>query len=149
MFKKSSFGVVFNVFLAFFITLVLTIFVKATGGNLTAESLVIGMIEGFCLNLTLETLIDLPGLGSKFVALLHMKQESKAAYFVRIFAIVVVIVLLMSFFLMFCEIGFAMGVGFLGFWITKVPAIFVVAYITAIIVFVPCLKATQALCTKE
>ena len=129
MCKKSKFPLVFNIFLAFFITLVVTIFVKAGEGALTPESFIIGMIQGFCLNMTLETIIDLPAMGNKFVRAL--------------------IVLLMSFLLMFCEIGFAMGAGFFGFWITKVPAIFVVAYITAAIVFIPSMKATAVICSRD
>ncbi len=149
MCKKSSFPVVFNVFLAFFITLVVTIFVQAAGGTLSAETLVVGMIQGFCLNFTLETLIDLPAFGNFFVQRFHLKIEGLAAYFVRIFFIVVLLVLLMSFFLMFCEIGFTLGAAFFGVWLSKVPAIFLVAYITALVAFVPCMKATQALCTKD
>mgnify|MGYP006891730319 CR=1 FL=1 len=38
---------------------------------------------------------------------------------------------------------------FFGFWITKVPAIFVVAYITAAIVFIPSMKATAVICSRE
>ena len=114
MCKKSKFPLVFNIFLAFFITLVVTIFVKAGEGALTPESFIIGMIQGFCLNMTLETIIDLPAMGNKFG-----------------------------------EIGFAMGAGFFGFWITKVPAIFVVAYITAAIVFIPSMKATAVICSRE
>ena len=67
MCKKSKFPLVFNIFLAFFITLVVTIFVKAGEGALTPESFIIGMIQGFCLNMTLETIIDLPAMGNKFV----------------------------------------------------------------------------------
>ncbi|TCO96571.1 hypothetical protein EV206_11139 [Flavonifractor plautii DSM 6740] len=159
MCKKSKFPLVFNIFLAFFITLVVTIFVKAGEGALTPESFIIGMIQGFCLNMTLETIIDLPAMGNKFVRALGVKKmEGPAAYFLRLLAIVFVIVLLMSFLLMFCEIGFAMGAGFFGFamgagffgfWITKVPAIFVVAYITAAIVFIPSMKATAVICSRE
>ena len=72
-----------------------------------------------------------------------------AAYFVRTLAIVFVIVILMSFILMFCEAGFALGGAFFGFWITKVPGIFVVAYITALIAIAPSMKATGAICSKE
>ena len=145
MCKKSKFPLVFNIFLAFFITLVVTIFVKAGEG-----ALIIGMIQGFCLNMTLETIIDLPAMGNKFVRALGVKKmEGPAAYFLRLLAIVFVIVLLMSFLLMFCEIGFAMGAGFFGFWITKVPAIFVVAYITAAIVFIPSMKATAVICSRD
>ena len=46
MCKKSKFPLVFNIFLAFFITLVVTIFVKAGEGALTPESFIIGMIQG-------------------------------------------------------------------------------------------------------
>ena len=110
MCKKSKFPLVFNIFLAFFITLVVTIFVKAGEGALTPESFIIGMIQGFCLNMTLETIIDLPAMGNKFVRALGVKKmEGPAAYFLRLLAIVFVIVLLISFLLMFCEIGFAMG----------------------------------------
>ena len=38
---------------------------------------------------------------------------------------------------------------FLATWITKVPAIFLVAYITALIVIAPSMKVTASLCTKE
>lgn len=104
MCKKSKFPLVFNIFLAFFITLVVTIFVKAGEGALTPESFIIGMIQGFCLNMTLETIIDLPAMGNKFVRALGVKKmEGPAAYFLRLLAIVFVIVLLMSFLLMFCD----------------------------------------------
>ena len=147
MCKKSKFPLVFNIFLAFFITLVVTIFVKAGEGALTPESFIIGMIQGFCLN---KTLTDLPAMSNKFVRALGVKKiEGPAAYFLRLLAIVFVIVLLISFLLMFCEIGFAMGAGFFGFWITKVPAIFVVAYITAAIVFIPSMKAAAVICSRE
>ena len=149
MCKKSSFPVVFNVFLAFLITLVVTIFNLAVNKNLTGESLLIGMIHGFCLNLTLETLIDLPAFGNFFVKKFHLKMDSPAAYFVRIFFIVLLLVIFMSFFLMFCEIGFAMGAAFFGFWASKLPAIFVVAYVTALVFFIPSMKAAKALCTRE
>ncbi len=38
---------------------------------------------------------------------------------------------------------------FLAFFITLVPAIFVVAYITAAIVFIPSMKATAVICSRE
>lgn len=149
MFRKSNFPLVFNVFLAFFLSAVLTLFIKATSGALTLEQYIIGLIQSFCVNLTLEELIDLPKLGNRFVQLLGIRNiEGKAAYFTRILAIVFVMMLLMSFILMFCEIGFSLGLQFFLVWITKVPAIFLVAYITAVIFFVPSMKMTQALCVK-
>ena len=73
--KKSKFPLVFNIFLAFFITLVVTIFVKAGEGALTPErAFIIGMIQGFCLNMTLETIIDLPAMGNKFIRALGVKK---------------------------------------------------------------------------
>ena len=150
MCKKSKFPLVFNIFLAFFITLVVTIFVQAGQGTLSVPTFVVGMIQGFCLNLTLETIIDLPAMGNKFVRALGIKNmEGPAAYFLRLLAIVFVIVILMSFILMFCEAGFALGGAFFGFWITKVPAIFVVAYVTALIAIAPSMKASMAICSRE
>lgn len=150
MCKKSNFPLVFNIFLAFFITLVVTLFVQAGQGTLSVPTFVVGMIQGFCLNLTLETIIDLPAMGNRFVKAVGIKNPGgAAAYFVRTLAIVFVIVILMSFILMFCEAGFALGGAFFGFWITKVPAIFVVAYITALIAIAPSMKASMAICSRE
>lgn len=149
MCKKSSFPLVFNVFLAFFITLTVTIYTLAVNQNLSVLLLVINMIPGFCLNLTLETLIDLPAFGNIFVKLSRLKMEGAAAYFVRIFFIVALLVILMSFLLMFCDLAPVLGTAFLGVWVMQLPGIFVVAYITALIVFLPSMKASQALCCKE
>ena len=149
MCKKSRFPVVFNVILAFFITLTVTIFTLAAAGNLTMPALVVGMIQGFALNLTLETLIDLPAFGNFFVQRLHLNPESLAGYLVRVLFIVLLLVVLMSFILMFCELGFALGAAFFGVWVARLPAIFVVAYITAVIVVAPSMKAAQALCVKD
>ncbi len=149
MCKKSSFPVVFNVFLAFFITLAVSIFSLAAQGKLTGMTLLINMIYGFCLNLTLETLIDLLGFGNIFVKAFHLKMESIGAYFVRIFFIVALLVVLMSFILMYCEFGYTLGVAYFAVWAGKLPAIFLVAYITALIVMIPSTKAAQALCVRE
>ena len=148
MCKKSSFPVVFNVFLAFFITLTVTIFTLSAQGTLNGLTLLVNMIYGFCVNLALETLIDLPAFGNMFVKAFHLKMESIGAYFVRIFFIVALLVILMSFLLMYCEFGYQMGAAFFGTWAVKLPAIFLVAYITALIVMIPSTKAAQALCVK-
>ena len=147
--KKEKFPLVFNIFLAFFITLVVTLFVQGVGGTLTLEHFIISMIQGFCINLTLEEIINLPGIGNRVcVAVGIKKMEGPAAYFVRIFVIVFIMVILMSLLLMFCEIGFAMGAGFFGFWITKVPAIFLVAYVTALVTVGPSMAITGKICNK-
>ncbi len=149
MCNKKDFPVVMNVFLAFFITLSVTIFNLAVNNDLNTPALVVSMIHGFCLNMTLETIIDLPAFGNFFVKTFHLKMEGPGAYFVRIFFIVLLLVLLMSSILMFCEVGFLLGAGFFGFWITKVPAIFLVAYVTALMFFPVCIKSAQALCTRD
>lgn len=150
MCKKSSFPVIFNVFLAFFITLTVTIFMLAVQNTLTPLNLLVNMIYGFCLNMVLETLIDLPGFGNLFLKLFNLKFESVLGYFVRTFFIVALLVILMSVILMFCEFGYMLPPAvFLATWITKVPAIFLVAYITALIVIAPCMKVTASMCTKE
>ena len=150
MCKKSKFPLVFNIFLAFFITLVVTIFVKAGEGALTPESFYHRYDSG---------LLPQHDPGDHHRSARHGQQVRPRPgrqedgrprrLFLRLLAIVFVIVLLISFLLMFCEIGFAMGAGFFGFWITKVPAIFVVAYITAAIVFIPSMKATAVICSRE
>ena len=94
MCKKKDFPVVMNVFLAFFITLAVTIFNLLVNNNLNVPALVVSMIYGFCLNMTLETIIDLPAFGNFFVKKFGLKMESLPAYFVRIFFIVLLLVLL-------------------------------------------------------
>ena len=150
MCKKSKFPLVFNIFLAFFITLVVTLFVQAGQGTLSVPTIVVGMIQGISRHLPQETIIELPPHGNTVVNAAGIKNPGgAAAYFVRTLAIVFVIVILMSFILMFCEAGFALGGAFFGFWTTKVPAIFVVAYVTALIAIAPSMKASMAICSRE
>ena len=60
------------------------------------------------------------------------------------------LVILMSIILMFCEFGYMLPpVVFLGTWITMLHAIFLVDYVTALIVIAPCMKLTGAICSKE
>lgn len=150
MFKRSKFPLIFNILLGFVISLVLTLFIQIAGGTLTLEHFLIGMVQGFCLNMTLETIIDLPGLGNGFLRMVGIQNmESPTAYFLRLVPIVVVLVLLMSLGLMFCEIGFSIGAAFFPAWLSRLPVIFVVAYITAVLTFLPCLKITTSLCSQE
>lgn len=150
MCKKSSFPVIFNAFLVFFITLTVTIFNLAVQNGLTPLNLLVNMVYGFCLNMVLETLINLPGFGNMFLRLFHLKEESVVGYIVRTFFIVALLVILMSIILMFCEFGYMLPpVVFLATWVNKVPAIFLVAYVTALIVIAPCMKLTGVICFKE
>ena len=51
---------------------------------------------------------------------------------------------------MFCEFGYMLPAAvFLATWVTKLPAIFLVAYVTALIVIAPCMKLTAAICSQE
>ena len=106
MFKKTSFPVVFNFWLALVIGIIMTIVSKALAGQLSAESIIVGSFTGFFVCMAWETLIDLPGFGNFFVGKFGMKMDSTPAYFVRIFFISFLLVLLMSFSMMFIELSF-------------------------------------------
>lgn len=151
MFGKDKFLLVFNTNFALFFSIVLTLFVKGMAGALTVETFVIGFMQGFAVSFALEFIVDLPGLGAGFLKLLHIKKgpQSAAGRAVFIIPIVAVMVVLMSGILMFWEIGFAMGLGFFGFFLSKLLPIFVVAYVTAFIFFPISMGITHALCTKE
>ena len=151
MFGKDKFPVILNALFAFFFSVVLTLFVKGVSGVLSVETFVVGFMQGFAVNFALEFIIDLPGLGAGFLKLLHIKKgpQSPAGLAVFLIPIVAVMVVLMSGILMFWEAGFALGLGFFGFWLPKLPPIFVVAYVTAFIFFPISMKLTQSLCTKE
>ena len=87
MFKKTSFPVVFNFWLALVIGIIMTIVSKALADQLSAQSIIVGSFTGFFVCMAWETLIDLPGFGNFFVKTFGMKMDSTPAYFVRIFFI--------------------------------------------------------------
>ena len=87
MFKKTSFPVVFNFWLALVIGIIMTVVSKALADQLTAENIIVGSFAGFFVCMAWETLIDLPGFGNFFVQKLGLKMDSAPAYFVRIFFI--------------------------------------------------------------
>ena len=151
MFGKDKFPVVFNAVFALLFSIVLTLFVKGVAGVLSVETFVVGLMQGFMVNFALEFLIDLPALGGGFLKLLRVKKgpQSPGGLVVFLLPIVAVMAVLMSGILMFWEAGFALGVGFFGFWLPKLPPIFVVAYVTALLFFPISMRLSEALCSRE
>ena len=148
MFKKTSFPVVFNFWLALVIGILMTIVSKLLASNLTLESVVVGSFSGFFVCMAWETLIDLPGFGNFFVKKFGLKMDGKAAYFVRILFITILLVLLMSFSMMFIEMGFGLFFN-LNLWAMSLLPIFAAAYISVLVFFNPLLALTGMMCTKD
>lgn len=95
-----------------------------------------------------ETLIDLPGFGNFFVKTFGMKMDSTPAYFVRIFFISLLLVLLMSFSMMFIEMGFALF-GMLNIWAMSLLPMLAAAFVSVSIFFKPLLAVTGMMCSKD
>ena len=148
MFKKTSFPVVFNFWLALIIGIIMTIVSKLLSNQLSVESVVVGSFSGFFVCLAWEFLIDLPGFGNFFVKKFGLKMDSTAAYFVRIFFIALLLVLIMSFCMMFIELGFALF-GMLNIWAMSILPMLAAAYISVLILFNPLLALTGMMCTKD
>ena len=153
MCKKSKFPLVFNIILGIVVTLVMTLYVKISQNMagiappLTFETFLTNFIPGFCLCMTLETIIDLPAMGNFFLRLFGVKNmEGTLAYFLRIFFIALILVVVMSFLLMFVDMGFAMPIPG---WLMSLPGTFLAAYVAVAVLFKPCLALTGILCSKE
>ena len=153
MFKKTSFPVVFNFWLALIIGIIMTIVSKLLAnmnqpGALSLESVIVGSFSGFFVCMAWEFMIDLPGFGNFFVKKFGLKMDSTAAYFVRIFFIALLLVLIMSFCMMFIEMGF--GLFFmLNVWAMSILPMLAAAYISVLILFNPLLALTGMMCTKD
>lgn len=148
MFKKTSFPVVFNFWLALIIGIIMTIVSKALAGQLTPEAVVVGSFSGFFVCMAWETLIDLPGFGNFFVKKFSLAMDGTPAYFVRILFIAILLVLLMSFSMMFIEMGF-MLFGMLNIWAMSLLPMLAAAYVSVLILFKPLLALTGMMCTKD
>ena len=148
MFKKTSFPVVFNFWLALVIGIIMTIVSKALAGQLSAESIIVGAFTGFFVCMAWETLIDLPGFGNFFVGKFGMKMDSTPAYFVRIFFISLLLVLLMSFSMMVIELGF-MLFNMLDKWAMSLLPMLAAAFVSVSIFFKPLLAVTGMMCSKD
>ena len=140
MFKKTSFPVVFNFWLALVIGIIMTIVSKALAGQLSAESIIVGSFTGFFVCMAWETLIDLPGFGNFFLGKFGMKMDSTPAYFVRIFFISFLLVLLMSFSMMF---------NMLDKWAMSLLPMLAAAFVSVSIFFKPLLAVTGMMCSKD
>lgn len=153
MFKKTSFPVVFNFWLALIIGIIMTIVSKLLAsmnqpGALSLESVIVGSFSGFFVCMAWEFMIDLPGFGNFFVKKFGLKMDGTAAYFVRIFFIALLLVLIMSFCMMFIEMGF--GLFFmLNVWAMSILPMLAAAYISVLILFNPLLALTGMMCTKD
>lgn len=148
MFKKTSFPVVFNFWLALVIGIIMTVVSKALADQLTAEDIIVGSFAGFFVCMAWETLIDLPGFGNFFVQKLGLKMDSAPAYFVRIFFISFLLVLLMSFSMMFIELKFALF-GMLNIWAMSLLPMLAAAFVSVSIFFKPLLAVTGMMCSKD
>ena len=156
MFKKTSFPVVFNFWLALIIGIIMTIVSKllASLNNpeaaLTLESVVVGSFSGFFVCMAWEFMIDLPGFGNFFVKKFGLKMDGKAAYFVRIFFIALLLVLIMSFCMMFIEFQFDFFTpAVLKNWGMGIAPMLAAAYVSVLILFNPLLALTGMMCSKD
>ena len=147
MFKKSDFGIVFNTIFSFVFSAALTLFVKFMNGGLSFESFLTGLIPAFAINFVLGTYIPLLKVGNAFASIFIKDEKNPAFYFLRMLAIVIIMTALMSFLVMFSEMGFAptLPIAF----VSSFPATFLYAYVVGLIIFPLLLKLTMALCTKE
>lgn len=148
MFKKTSFPVVFNFWLALVIGIIMTITSKLLSQQLSFESVVVGSFSGFFVCMAWEFMIDLPGFGNFFVKKFNLKMDSTPAYFVRIFFIALLLVIIMSFCMMFIEMGFGLFAN-LNLWAMAILPMLVVAYVSVLILFKPLLALTGMMCTKD
>ena len=158
MFKKTSFPVVFNFWLALIIGIIMTI-VKlllqglgdptvTPGEMLTAENIIVGSFSGFFVCMAWEFMIDLPGFGNFFVKKFGLKMDGTAAYFVRIFFIALLLVIIMSFCMMFIEMGFGFFAN-LQLWAMNILPMLAAAYVSVLILFNPLLALTGMMCSKD
>ena len=147
MFKKSQFGIVFNTVFSLVFSAALTLFIKAVQGNLSFNSFCMGMVPAFGINFTLGSYIPLVKVGNAFASRFVKDENSKVFYFLRMLAIVFIMTALMSFLLMFSEMGFRRELifAFLG----SVPMTFLFAYVVGCAVFPLLFGLTVNLCSKE
>lgn len=147
MFKKSQFGIVFNTIFSIVFSAALTLFVKFMNNGLTFESFVTGLIPSFAINFVLGTYIPLLKVGNAFAGIFIKDEKNPVFYFLRMFIIVLIMTALMSFLVMFIEMGFTpiLPVAF----VSSFPMTFLYAYIVGLIIFPFLLRFTMSLCTKE
>lgn len=146
MFRRDQFGFVFNTVFSIFFALVLTAFSLFMQGKLTAGSLITGFVCAFAINFTLGSFIPLVRVGDGFASLFTRNQKSIVFYLLRMFAIVLIMTIGMSFLMMFIEMGFSPAL--LPAFLSSLPGTFAFAYVVAAMCFPLLLKATLAMCIK-
>lgn len=146
MFRKDQFGFVFNTVFSIFFAFVLTLFSLFMQHKLTAESLITGFVCAFAINFTLGSFIPLVKVGNAFASLFAKNEKSFVFYLLRMFIIVLIMTVGMSFLMMFIEMGFSPAL-FPAFF-TSLPGTFVFAYVVAALCFPLLLKAAQTMCVK-
>ena len=146
MFRKNQFGLVFNTVFSVFFSLILTAFIQFRQGSLGFEHLVTGFVSAFAVNFTLGTFIPLVKVGNAFASAFVKNENSIAFYLLRMFMIVLIMTVGMSFFMMFIEMGFSPI--FLPAFFASLPLTFAFAYIVGAACCPLLLKLTQAMCSK-
>lgn len=147
MFKKSQFGIVFNSVFSLSFSVALTLFIQLRGGALTFNSFMMGLVPAFAVNFVLGSYIPILKIGNLFAGIFIKDEKNPLFYFFRMFAIVLIMTCLMSFLLMFSEMGFTQAL-LIAFGTSFLPT-FLYAYAVAVILFPFLLKITMSLCTKE
>lgn len=147
MFKKSQFGIVFNSVFSIAFSVALTLFIQLRNGGLTFNSFMMGLVPAFAINFVLGSYIPVLKIGNLFAGLFIKDEKNPLFYFFRMFAIVLIMTSLMSFLVMFSEMGFTPV--FLIAFVTSFLPTFLYAYVVGVIMFPILLKITTSLCTKE
>lgn len=147
MFKKSQFGIVFNSIFSLIFSVALTLFVQLQSGRFTFNSFMMGLVPAFAINFVLGSYIPILKIGNLFARLFIKDEKNPLFYFFRMFAIVLIMTSLMSFLVMFSEMGFTPVLLF-AFGGSFLPT-FLYAYVVAVTLFPFLLKITMNLCTRE
>lgn len=147
MFRKSRFGLVFNTVFSLVFSLLITIFTKSLSHSLTPDSAVTGFLQGFAVNFTIGSFLNLPGIGRSFARIFIRNEKNPLFYLLQMAAIVFVVCTLMCFFMIFIETGFSSD--FWKIYFSSLPAVFCFAYVAASLLFPFLLKLTSFLCSKD
>lgn len=147
MFKRSQFGIVFNTIYSLVFSAALTLFVKFMQGGLTFEVFMMGLVPAFAINFVLGSYIPLLRVGNAFAGIFIKNEKNPLFYFLRMFAIVMIMTASMSFLVMFTVMGFT--VVLLAAFAASLLPTFIFAYIVGVAVFPILMKITSSLCSRE
>lgn len=147
MFQKKQFGIVFNTIFSIAFSAALTLFVKCVNGQMTLETFLMGFVPSFSINFVLGSFIPLVKIGNIFAGFFVKNENSSMFYLLRMFMIVLIMTAVMSFLVMFSEIGFQKILIFA--FLSSFPKTFVFAYCVGVCIFPLLLQLTQMLCSKD